>query len=165
VLVMPIQIDRSKGLDIASGEELTELMVNKLQSHKVRTARFEGESGMAVDFRLACEVPELGYTEARGYPRRLHYKAELHCVIKDSASQAIRWKRELNQQYEESVLFNAMTKRPEHHDRVLYRECVVPLWDAMAYGVKLFLGRPALQAAPVPHLPEPALPEPSPYSK
>jgi hypothetical protein len=161
IFVMPIQIDRSKGTDVASAEELTQLMLDKLQAYRVPSTSFEAAvTGPAL--RLACEVTELGYVQVGGYPRHLRYKAELACAIKDPVTHDVRWTRKLDQKYEESVLFNMMTKRPEHHDAVLYRECVVSLWDAMAYGVRLFMNRPVLAAPSAPEAPEPLLLEPPP---
>ena len=32
-------------------------------------------------------------------------------------------------------MMTKLPKQPHEHDRILYRECIVPLWDAMASTV------------------------------
>ena len=62
----------------------------------------------------------------------------------------VGWERKLEQRYDERVLFNTMTKLPEHHEPILWKECVVPVWDAMAVSLRLFLDRPRPRVAQPP---------------
>ena len=164
MLVMPMQMDRSKLASVATPAELTELFVKKLETQEVPAVQFDGSMN-ATGHLLACDVPDLNYVVGKGYPRRLNYRAQLHCQIKDSATHEVFWERTLDQEYEERVLFNTMTKRPEHHEWQLYRECIVPLWESMAYGVRLFMYRPQLAHPTVRVEPVQELPPPSPYTK
>jgi len=126
---------------VASPEELTELLIGELREAHILAARQEAEAAPNPMF-LACDVPALRYIERPRYPRSIRYEAQLHCALTD-ASQAVRWERTLDQRYDELVIFNTMTKLPKKYEMTLYRECVVPLWEGMAYGVQLYLKRPA----------------------
>lgn len=90
-------------------------------------------------YTLGCTIPHLWYgmLEA-GYPKEYLYKAELGCTLRDELTQTVVWTRTLQQHYEKTVLLDMMTRlptQPHKHDRILYRECIVPLWDAMASTV------------------------------
>ena len=143
VYVRPINLNVSRvDREMATGEELTDLLVEKLHQRGIDASKNPHELN-ATD-TLYCGVPSLGYTVAQGYPRRLQYQANLACSLVDRTSQAVDWQRHLEQRYDESIVFNTMTKLPESHEPILWRECVMPLWDAMAVSLRLYLDRPPM---------------------
>jgi len=134
-----------------SSEEFTQLLVHQLRSKGVRAVTSDiGAS--ATDYVLVCTVPQLGYTIRRRYPTKVKHEAVLSCSIIDPASQAVRWHRDVERHNDVTTLVNTMTKLPPRHESELLRECVLPVWDGMAYSVRLFLDRPpmATRTEPVP---------------
>ncbi|HBH96935.1 MAG TPA: hypothetical protein DDX89_03970 [Candidatus Omnitrophica bacterium] len=68
----------------------------------------------------------------------------LSCSITESPGQSVRWQRDVERHYDVTTLLNTMTKLPPRHESELLRECVLPVWDGMAYSVRLFLDRPRM---------------------
>lgn len=103
-------------------------------------------------YSVGCSVPQLGYDIKEGYPKERHYRAEMSCRLKDAQSQAVVWERKLAQRYDETVVLDMLTKlpdQPHRYDRTLYKECIVPLWDAMASSVSTVVAsRQSIPAAP-----------------
>lgn len=125
-----------------SPAELTQLLIAQLRSQGIPVVSSE-TTGAEADYTLNCVATRLGYAAARRrYPPHRTYEAELTCAIIDPATQAVRWQRNLTQRYDETVLLNTMTKLPPRHGGTLLRECITPLAEGMAYGVRLFLARP-----------------------
>jgi len=96
-----------------------------------------------VDYILTCAASELGYTVRGVYPKRVDQGAALACSISDPDTGSVHWQRQLQRDNELTKIINTMTKLPAKYDVQLLQECVLPVWDGMAYGVRLFLERPA----------------------
>jgi hypothetical protein len=125
--------------------EFTQLLVHQLRSKGVRA--FSADTGVAeADYVLTCTVPRLGYTIRPRYPRQVRHEAQLSCSITEPAGQVVRWQRDVERHYDVTTLLNTMTKLPPKHDSELLQECVLPVWDGMAYSVRLFLDRPQMAA-------------------
>ena len=139
------------GDGLPSAAVLTVLLMKHLHATGVN-AVLEPTQEATAAYRMGCAVPQLGYTEKPGYPQEFRYDAELDCTLTETEGQKVVWKRSLTQRYETTALLNMLSKMPEQphrHDRVLYRECIVPLWDAMASSVRSALvNRPASASAP-----------------
>ncbi|MBI4341685.1 MAG: hypothetical protein HY598_05330 [Candidatus Omnitrophica bacterium] len=137
------------GEGLPTAAVLTALLIKHLHASGVNAVLEQGPEPTA-PYTMACSVPQLGYTAQSGYPEQYRYQAELSCTLTDA--QAVVWKRSLQQRYETTALLNLLTKIPEQphqHDRILYKECIVPLWDAMASSVRSALvSRPMLQPSP-----------------
>jgi len=131
--------------DHLSPEEFTQLLVHQLRSKGVRAVKAEAGTAEA-DYVLACSVPRLGYTIRRRYPTHVRHEATLRCSIIDQPTKTVRWQRDVERRYDVTTLLNTMTKLPPKHDSELLQECVLPVWDGMAYGVRLFLDRPSMTA-------------------
>ncbi len=129
--------NREEPEGLPSAAVLTVLFIKHLHANGVN-AILEPSDGSTAQYTLGCAIPQLGYGERQPYPRQRLYKSELVCTLKDEETQTVVWKRSLAQHYEETALFNMMTKipaQPYEPERVLFRECIVPLWDAMASSV------------------------------
>lgn len=148
VLVKPVVADLPIGqTSYLSSEELTQFLVHQLRSKGVRAVTSDlGAS--APDYVLTCTIPHLGYTIRRRYPRQVKHEVTLRCSIIDPSTQAVRWQRNVERHNDVTTLLNTMTKLPPRHEGELLRECVLPVWDGMAYGVRLFLDRPQMAARP-----------------
>lgn len=113
---------------------LSALFVKHLHVNGIH-ALLETEEEATGEYTLNCRVPELGYDLRQGYPKQRIYQAELTCTLRDQQTQTLVWERSLNKSYEETQIFDMMTKlpdQPHEHERILFRECIVPLWDTMA---------------------------------
>ncbi len=120
---------------------LTALFIKHLHAAGVNAILEQTEEATA-PYAMGCAIPRLGYTQKTGYPQQYDYQAELVCTLTDIQRQQVVWKRSLQQRYETASLINMFSKIPEQpnqHDRTLYTECIVPLWDAMASSVRTAL--------------------------
>lgn len=141
-----------------SPDEATQLLVHQLRSKGVRA--FRAEAGAAeADYILACTIPRLGYTIRRRYPTHVRHEAQMSCSITEPPGQTVRWQRDVEQHYDVTTLLNTMTKLPPKHESELLQECVLPVWDGMAYSVRLFLDRPQIATKTEPVPPVASLPE------
>ena len=144
VSVYPLQ--RELPRDEASGEAsagipsdavLSALLIKHLHANGVH-AILEAPEASTARYTLGCTVPTLGYGLTEGTPKERVYQAELACRLRDEQTQTVVWERRLAERYERTVVFDLMTKlppKPYEHERLLFRECIVPLWDAMAANV------------------------------
>lgn len=145
VSVEPIQVTVDQPIHLPDGEPgvptaavLSVLLIKHLQVAGVN-AVLEPSAEATAPYTLSCIVPQLGYGVKAGYPPGRLYRAELVCALKDGQTQEVLWRRRLTQDYERTVLLDLLTHLPEEphqHDRMLYRECIVPLWDTMASSVR-----------------------------
>jgi len=146
VLVKPVMADLPIGqTSHLSSEEWTQFLVHQLRSKGVRAVTSDTSAG-PTDYVLACTVRHLGYTIRRRYPTQVKQEAALSCSIVEPPAQAVRWQRALERRNDVTTLLNTMTKLPPRHEAELLRECVLPVWDGMAYSVRLFLDRPPMPA-------------------
>lgn len=144
VQVLPIQLSAPSAEASSSSSEglptaavLSALFVKYLHVNGVN-AILEPHQDEVARYLLQCDVPKLSYEVGEGYPKTRSYQAELACLLLDGQTRETLWKRQLTQRYEKSTLLDLMTKLPEtvhEDDRTMYRECIVPLWDAMAQSV------------------------------
>ena len=142
LLVNPVVSDAAaRQTSHLSPEEFTQLLLHQLRSKGVRA--ITAETGTA-DYILTCTVPRLGYTIRRRYPTHVRHEAMLSCSITESPGQSVRWQRDVERHYDVTTLLNTMTKLPPRHESELLRECGLPVWDGMAYSVRLFLDRPRM---------------------
>lgn len=142
--VLPLAIETLEGTPelgmedgLPSAAVLTALLIKNLKVSGVN-AIMEPSAESTAPYVLACRVPQLGYQLRSGMPRARVYDAQLVCVVRDGRTQEAVWERTLAQRYEQTVVLDLMTKlppQPHADDRLLYRECIVPLWDAMAASV------------------------------
>lgn len=127
--------DQSPGFPTAA--VLSVLLVKHLQVNGVN-AILEGPEASTGRYLLGCTVLQLGFAQRGGFPQEKLYQAELSCQLTDQQAQKMIWERKLSQRYEDTAIFNWLTKlpkEPHQEDRVLFRECIVPLWDAMASSI------------------------------
>ena len=121
---------------------LSALFIKHLHVNGVN-AVLEPTEAATGQYTLGCTIPHLWYgIREGGYPKEYLYKAELGCTLRDELTQTVVWTRNLQQYYEKTVLLDMMTRlptQPHQHNRILYRECIVPLWDAMASTVGMVL--------------------------
>ena len=143
VLVKPVVADPAGQTSHLSSDEFTQLLVHQLRSKGVRAVTSDTGARHA-HYVLACTVPQLGYTIRRRYPTQVKHEATLSCSIIDPATQAVRWQRNVERHNDVTTLLNTMTKLPPRNEAELLRECVLPVWDGMAYSVRLFLDRPRM---------------------
>ena len=144
VLVKPVVADPAAGqTSHLSSDEFTQLLAHQLRSKGVRAITSDTGAGHA-DYVLACTVLQMGYTIRRRYPTQVKHEATLSCSIIDPVTQAVRWHRDVERHNDVTTLVNTMTKLPPRHESELLRECVLPVWDGMAYSVRLFLDRPPM---------------------
>ena len=123
-------------------EELTGLLVRSLKSEGIQAVT-AATADSPVDYLLTCAASQVG-SSARGfYPRRVSHAAALTCSISDPDTGGVHWQRELQRGNDLTKIINTMTKLPARDDVAVLHECVLPVWDGMAYGVRLFLERPA----------------------
>ena len=145
VSVLPIAIAGNQAIPSTSSEEgglptaavLSALFVKYLHANGVN-AILEAPEATTAEYTLACTVPELGHGAQEAYPKERRYRAELACKLQDGQTQQVVWERSLKQHYDETEVLNFLTNlppEPHRDDRILYRECIVPLWDAMASSV------------------------------
>ena len=121
------------GQGLPTAAVLSALLIKHLQVNGVNAILEQAEAPTA-KYSLSCTVPKLGY-DLQAHPAGRRYEAELSCVLKDEEAQRVVWTRSFSQKYEEQDLFDLMTKlppQPYKHERVLFNECIIPLWDAMA---------------------------------
>lgn len=148
LLVNPVASDAAAGqAGHLSPEEMTQLLLAQLRSKGIRVFRENTDSPTA-DYVLSCTVPRLGYSIRRRYPTHVRHEAQLSCSITEPSGQAVHWQRDVERHYDVTTLLNTMTKLPPKHESELLQECVLPVWDGMAYGVRLFLDRPQMAARP-----------------
>jgi len=142
IWVEPLALDLGEGTSprpssgVPTSEVLTHLLIRKLQRVGVRVSEREAEYA----FRGA--VPRLGYTERKGYPRRLIYTSELAYQLIHRPTGAVVWKGNLAQDFEQVVLVNTMTRLPEDPDapeHVLLDKCIDPTWEAIAADIGTYL--------------------------
>lgn len=119
---------------------LTALFIKHLHAAGVNAVLEQAQEATA-PYAVGCAVPRLGYTQKTGYPEQFDYEAELVCTLTETQGQKMVWKRSLQQRYETATLLNMFNvpKEPNIHDRIIYKECIVPLWDAMASSVRTAL--------------------------
>lgn len=143
VLVQPLRRDRAmfQQPDAAPGlpsdAVLSALLMKHLEVSGIKALLEPGDQERP-EYVLECSVPRLGYDVESGYPRSIRYRAELSCTVRDAATQAVVWQRSLSQAYDRTEVWNMLASlgaRPHEHERVLFQECIVPLWDAMASSV------------------------------
>lgn len=159
VLVKPVVADPAAGqTGHLSSDEFTQFLVHQLRSKGVRAVTSDTGARHA-DYVLACTVTHLGYTIRRRYPTQVKHEATLSCSIIDSVTQAVRWQRDVERHNDVTTLLNTMTKLPPKHESELLQECVLPVWDGMAYSVRLFLDRPQIATKTEPVPPVASLPE------
>ena len=123
----------SGGQGLPTAAVLSALLIKHLQVNGVN-AILEAADAPTAKYSLGCTVPKLGYN-LQDHPTGRRYEAELSCVLKDEEAQQVVWRRSFSQKYEEQDIFDLMTKlppQPYKHERVLFNECIIPLWDAMA---------------------------------
>lgn len=129
------------GQGIPTPAALSALLVKYLHVNGVN-AILEAPDNTTARYTLQCAVPQLGYTVRKGYPQQWQYEAQLDCTLQDEEKSGVVWKRSFSQRYEDTALLNLMTtlpKEPNKEERVLFRECIVPLWDVMASSVRTVL--------------------------
>ena len=161
VHVQPIEL-RPEAVQsgLATSDELTQLLLEKIRDRGIEVT----DAGSAST--IYCEVPALAYEIKPGYPRHVFYHSTLTCSLMDRDTQTVRWQRQLDQEYDEAVLFNTMTKLPELHDPLMWHEVIVPLWDSMALALRYYLDRPAVAVGTVAPPADVAPPAPAPeYTK
>jgi len=140
VSVHPLQraLQPSEGSEgIPSDAVLSALLIKHLHANGVN-AILEAPDASTARYTLGCTVPALGYGLTEGMPRERVYEAALACALRDEQTQTVVWERRLAERYERTVVLDLMTKlpsKPHEHERLLFRECIVPLWDAMAANV------------------------------
>ena len=123
----------SEGQGLPTAAVLSALLIKHLQVNGVN-AILEQADAPTAKYSLSCTVPTLGYS-LQEHPTGRNYEAELTCVLKDEEAQRVVWRRSFSQKYEEQDILDLMTKlppQPHKHERVLFNECIIPLWDAMA---------------------------------
>lgn len=138
-MIMPVQVEAPapSGEGLPTAAVLSALFVKYLHVNGVN-AVLEPQEGTAVRYLLRCDVPELSYEVEAGYPLIRTYQAELACRLSDAQTRQTLWQRRLTQRYDRTTVLDVMTKLPattHEDDRIMYRECIVPLWDAMAQSV------------------------------
>lgn len=145
VQVLPIRITVAQAEEpLSSSEEglptaavLSALFVKYLHVNGIN-AVLGPQQGATVHYLLQCDVPRLNYEVGTGYPPTRTYQAELACLLSDAQTRQTLWQRRLTQRYDRTTVLDLMTKLPaitHADDRIMYRECIVPLWDAMAQSV------------------------------
>jgi hypothetical protein len=156
VSVAPLVVTVDQPIHLPEGEPgvstaavLSVLFVKHLHVNGINAILEKPDEGTA-QYGLNCLVPHLGYGVKDAYPQGRLYRAELVCTLKDGQTQETLWTKRLTQDYEQMVVLDLMTNLPEEphkHDRVLFRECIVPLWDSMASSVRAVMisRRPASQ--------------------
>ena len=130
-----VRVEGQEGLPTAA--VLSAMFIKYLHVNGVNAVLEEPDAATA-RYTLSCRTPQLGYAVQEGVPSRRLYRAKLACTLRDEQTQAVVWERSLTQDYEQQVVFNLFTQlpaRPHQDDRILYRECIAPLWDAMAASV------------------------------
>jgi hypothetical protein len=156
VSVAPLAVSLNQPIHLPEGEPgvptaavLSVLFVKHLHVNGINAILEKPEQGTA-QYGLACQVPQLGYGEKDAYPKGRLYRAELACTLKDGQTGDTLWTKRLTQDYEQMVVLDLLTHLPEEphkHDRVLFRECIVPLWDSMASSVRaVMVSRQTAQA-------------------
>lgn len=94
------------------------------------------------DYLFRGAVPELGYLIRGGYPRRVTYFSRLVYQLVDRRTGQVVWTGNLQQDFEQVVLVNMMTRLPSEpnpHEKLLLEKCVEPIWDSVAKDVGAFL--------------------------
>jgi len=139
ILVSPLIYGTGQeGSGPASAMVLTEALVQRLQQKGV-AARTSTGTPIPDAERLDCAVEKLTYTILPNYPRTVKYEAELACELTPPETAKPRWQQRLSQKYEKVTVLNTMTKLPVPYEATLYRECIIPLWDAMSISLKTYL--------------------------
>lgn len=143
VSVYPIRFDTEQNISdvpqegLPTDAVLSALMVKHLHVNGVQSI-LESEATATARYSLDCNIPHLGYSLKGGYPKERIYRAELSCLLKDSETENVLWNQSFKQVYEQQELLNMFTKipdQPNRHERVLFRECIIPLWDVMAGNI------------------------------
>lgn len=158
ISVEPLQVNLEQAIQLPEGGPgvptaavLSVLLIKHLHVNGIN-AVLEQAADATAQYVLSCSVPELGFGEREGFPKERRYRAELLCTLKDGQTQDVLWTRRLKQDYDQAVLLDLLTNLPEEphkHDRILFRECIVPLWDTMAasVGVVVTSRKPSAPAA------------------
>lgn len=136
-MTMVGHVDAAPQLGLPTSAVLSALLVKHLHVNGVN-AILEEPQIQTAQYALDCMVPQLGVAIHKGYPQKRLYQATLACTLREASTDTVVWKRRLTQDYELTILVDLLTKiepRPHAHDRVLFRECIVPLWDRMAMNV------------------------------
>jgi len=160
--VLPAEDQAPSGAGLPTAAVLSALFIKYLHVNGLN-ATLEPPKGSGVRYLLQCRVPRLSYDVGESYPQARIYQAELACALSDAQTQQTIWQRQLSQRYDKTVLVDLMTKLPTvaHEDaRIMYRECIVPLWDAMAQsvGTVVVSQRQETSALPPQGFPEATLP-------
>ncbi len=127
-LIRPVETDASR----PTVEVLSQLLKKQLEASGVNVVDANG------DYILSGIIPRLGYTEQSGFPRRFIYTSDLsyQLVKRDSGQMVLDG--HLQQETEQSVLINTMTRLPadpEAPERILIDKCVTPTWETVAGAV------------------------------
>ncbi|GEM_PF-4730639 len=120
----------------SSGPVLTDLFADHLRAAGVRVS--SGDSR----YLFRGVVPQLGYVTRSGYPRRVTYFSRLVYQLVDRQAGQVVWTGNLEQEFEQTVLVNTMTRLPSEpnpHEKLLLEKCVEPIWDSVAKDVGTFL--------------------------
>ena len=144
VSVEPLQVNAEQEIHLPEGDPgvptaavLSVLLIKHLHVNGIN-AVLEPAAEATAQYTLSCSVPELGFGERTGFPTERRYRAELLCTLRDGQTHDALWTRRLKQDYDQAVLLDLLPNLPEEphkHDRILFRECIVPLWDTMAASV------------------------------
>ena len=144
VQILPIQIAPiAAGASDATGEGLptaavlSALFVKHLHVNGINAVLALPE-GQTARYLLPCRVPQLNYEFSEGYPQTRTYRAQMSCQLVDAQTGESLWQRQLDQRFDRTTVLDLMTKLPtpiHSDDRIMYQECIVPLWDAMAQSV------------------------------
>lgn len=121
----------------SSGPVLTDLFADRLRAAGVRVSS-SGDSR----YLFRGVVPQLGYVTRGGYPRQVTYFSRLVYQLVDRQAGQVVWTGNLEQEFEQTVLVNTMTRLPSEpnpHEKLLLEKCVEPIWDSVAKDVGIFL--------------------------
>lgn len=139
ILVDPVRYGDFDEADMpATVSVLTDLLAQRLQIKGI-AARTSPAQAPSMPARLQCGVEKLTYTRYSHYPATTVYEAELSCSLEELGLKRPRWTQKLAQRFEKIEIVNTMTKLPSQHEKILFEECILPLWDAMAVGLKTFM--------------------------
>ncbi len=118
---------------------LTDLLIQRLQQKGVAARSVAMQQPLQAAEQLNCVIERLSYLILPKYPRTVKYEAQLSCALTLPGAARARWTQKLAQRYEVQTVFNTMTKLSTPYEQTLYRQCIVPLWDAMAVSLKTYL--------------------------
>jgi hypothetical protein len=116
-----------------TGEVLTRIFVERLLAAGVSV------SSRQPVYVFSAVVPQLGYVEQGGFPRRITYFSRLVYRLTHRATGQRVWDGNLEQNFEQTVLVNTMTRlpaEPNAYERVLLEKCIRPTWGFVAADVR-----------------------------